>query len=183
MLCNREYRRDFLPCRFFSLIPANPTRPKVIGLFLAYFVAILLCLLGLKTELELARMLMWLYDQGTALQRWKFARGWDAAIIKWMNRLKARPICVWVKGDDIHNLLEAILYVRKNEITSRIIFLHAYEHIEDTPAELEANVKILDEAFPSITLDLIFLKGIFTPSVSTDRFRTVYLEIAYIIAS
>lgn len=116
----------------------------------------------------MARLFMWLYDQGTILQRWKVTRGWDASIVKWMTRLRSQPICVWVKGGDvshlsahahppvkqltralqIHNLMEAVLYVRKNEITARIIFLHAYENIEDIPSELEANVKILDEAFP-----------------------------------
>lgn len=41
-----------------------------------------------------------------------------------------------------------ILYVRRNETTSRIIFIHAYESAMEIPSELEANVKILDEAFP-----------------------------------
>lgn len=48
----------------------------------------------------------------------------------------------------IYNLVEAILYVRSNEPTKRIIFVHAYEDVETIPTELEANSKILDEAFP-----------------------------------
>lgn len=44
--------------------------------------------------------------------------------------------------------MEAVLYIRSNEITARIVFLHAYEDAADIPPELEANVKLLDEAFP-----------------------------------
>lgn len=57
----------------------------------------------------------------------------------------------------IYNLVEAILYVRKNEITARIVFLHAYETAADIPSELEANVKLLDEAFPVCSLGPIIL--------------------------
>jgi len=35
---------------------------------------------------------------------------------------------------------------------------------EDSPSEMEANAKILDEAFPEITIDLIFIEDSFTPS-------------------
>lgn len=132
---------------------------------MAYFVAILACLLGLKERIALARLAMWLYDQNHPLQKWKLTRGWPKSIIAWMSRLRTTPICVWVKSDDvsfsihlvrciltqsaqIYNILEAILYVRKNELTARVIFLHAYENALGIPSEMEANVKILDEAFP-----------------------------------
>lgn len=70
----------------------------------------------------------------------------------------------------MYHLLESILYVRKNEPTARIVFAHAYQHVEDIPSELAPNVKILDEAFPSITLDLVFVQGTFGPAVSDALF-------------
>lgn len=57
------------------------------------------------------------------------------------------------------------MYIRKNEPTARVMFAHAYTDVERTPSELKANIKILDEAFPSVTLDLIFVKGSFGPAV------------------
>ena len=68
----------------------------------------------------------------------------------------------------IPSLLEAALYVRRNEATARLIFVHAYDRTENIPSEIEANCKILDEAFPSMTIDLVFLKGTFSPSVSVS---------------
>ncbi|GAA6032072.1 hypothetical protein JCM8097_007054 [Rhodosporidiobolus ruineniae] len=35
--------------------------------------------------------------------------------------------------------------------------------VDDIPSELEANFRILDEAFPSITIDLVFLRAPFSP--------------------
>ncbi|GAA5864700.1 hypothetical protein JCM8547_008274 [Rhodosporidiobolus lusitaniae] len=35
--------------------------------------------------------------------------------------------------------------------------------VDDIPSELEANFRILDEAFPSITIDLVFLQAPFSP--------------------
>jgi hypothetical protein len=58
-----------------------------------------------------------------------------------------------------------MLYVQRNELTSRVMFINAYTDIDCIPSELKANVKILDEAFPSITLDLVFIKGEFGPAV------------------
>lgn len=66
----------------------------------------------------------------------------------------------------IHHLIDAILYVRRNEPTARIVFVHAYEHVDRIPTELIPNSKILDEAFPSITIDLTFVRGTFQPGAS-----------------
>ncbi|KAI5477825.1 amino acid transmembrane transporter [Pseudohyphozyma bogoriensis] len=66
-------------------------------------------------------------------------------------------------GYFINRLFEMILYVKENEETSCVKLVHFYSNIEDIPSELEANYKILDEAFPSITVDLIFLQGEFAP--------------------
>jgi hypothetical protein len=66
----------------------------------------------------------------------------------------------------IHHLVDAILYARRNEPTARIKFVHAYEHIDGIPTELIPNSKILDEAFPSITIDLTFVRGTFQPGAS-----------------
>jgi len=46
-----------------------------------------------------------------------------------------------------------------------MIMLHAYDDIATIPSELEANSKILDEAFPGMTIDLIFFKGVYSPTV------------------
>ncbi|KAJ9105383.1 hypothetical protein QFC21_001752 [Naganishia friedmannii] len=64
-------------------------------------------------------------------------------------------------------MVEALIYVRNNENTSRVAFVHAYDLVDDIPSELVANAKLVDEAFPDITVDLqlVPLHGGFTPSL------------------
>lgn len=54
-----------------------------------------------------------------------------------------------------------LLYVHENESTSNVKLVHFYSSIDEIPSELEANYKIVDEAFPSITVDLVFVQGEF----------------------
>lgn len=125
----------------------------------------------------IARVALWILDQTKMLRRFHL----DRFIIRWIKSFRKDPVVVWVKQDhvrsngsrisvDLHemqvnHLVEAMLYIRKNELTARVLFVHAYTHIDRIPSELKANIKILDEAFPSITLDLVFVKGSFEPKV------------------
>jgi len=139
--------------------------PKTLGLFAAYFGTILLYMLGLKERIALGRIALWLYDHVKSLHRWRLARWFERSVVGWMDELRRAPVCVWVKSDEIYNLVEAVLYVRRNELTSHVIFVHAYQNALDIPSELDANIKILNEAFPTTTIDLVFLQGSFNPTL------------------
>lgn len=39
-------------------------------------------------------------------------------------------------------MVRAELYVRQNEATSRLVFIHAYKSVSEIPFELEANAKV-----------------------------------------
>lgn len=62
-------------------------------------------------------------------------------------------------------MIQVVLYTLSNEQTSRLVLIHAYETVEDIPSELQANARLLDEAFPALTIDLKFVAGSFSPSV------------------
>ncbi|QRV74785.1 amino acid permease [Ceratobasidium sp. AG-Ba] len=107
----------------------------------------------------IARIILWLSSQ-TALSK----RQIDRRVIQWIRRLRRKPIVVWVKEDHVNHLIQAMLYIQRNEVAARVLFVHAYaDATQSVPSELEANIRILDEAFPSITLDLVFVKGVFGP--------------------
>ena len=56
----------------------------------------------------------------------------------------------------IHVMLRALLSVEKNIPDARtVIFVHAYRSIEAIPSELHPNARLLDEAFPTITVELV----------------------------
>ena len=65
-------------------------------------------------------------------------------------------------------MVRAELYAKQNEATTRVVFVHAYTNVDGIPTELEANAKIVDEAFPDITTDLVLVRNrsTFGPEVS-----------------
>jgi hypothetical protein len=44
-----------------------------------------------------------------------------------------------------------------------IKLVHLYNRIEDIPSEFEANYRILDEIYPFVTVELVFVQGHFNP--------------------
>jgi hypothetical protein len=83
-------------------------------------------------------------------------------------------------------MLRALLSVQQNVPDARtVIFVHAYRTIDAIPSELHPNARLLDEAFPTITVEsvsdlfrrcvfltcfpsLAFVSGCFNPTVSSD---------------
>ena len=47
----------------------------------------------------------------------------------------------------IATMVRAELYVRQNEATSRLVFIHAYTSVNTIPFELEANAKVSISGF------------------------------------
>ncbi|KAJ7613541.1 AAAP amino acid permease [Roridomyces roridus] len=141
--------------------------PSTVGYFAAYLIAVLSVFWGTQHQVQLLGIVYWVYDQYPTLHRWDASKTWGKWLVRLMARLKRQPICILVKTDEINHLLHMILYVRENEETSCIKMVHFCGEEEDgkgIPSELEANAKILDEAFPEITIDLIIVQDTFTPA-------------------
>lgn len=43
--------------------------------------------------------------------------------------------------------------------------IHCFSDLSELPSELEANIQLIDEAFPKITVDLIFIEAAFSPLI------------------
>lgn len=62
--------------------------------------------------------------------------------------------------DSLPHLLQALLYLSRNEPSvGHLTLAHCYRSVDAIPAELEANHQLVDEAFPHITVDLVFFDG------------------------
>jgi hypothetical protein len=44
-----------------------------------------------------------------------------------------------------------------------IKLVHFYDRIDDIPSEFESNHRILDEVYPSVTIELVFVQAEFNP--------------------
>lgn len=65
-------------------------------------------------------------------------------------------------SDELSILVQALRYVEADEPSiGRVILVHCYTAVEDIPTELESNHQLVDEAFPHITVDLVFVEAPF----------------------
>lgn len=64
--------------------------------------------------------------------------------------------------DELSTLVDALRYIESNEPSiGRVILVHCYDSVGNIPTELESNHQLVDEAFPHITVDLIFVEAAF----------------------
>ncbi|SJL10090.1 uncharacterized protein ARMOST_13472 [Armillaria ostoyae] len=138
--------------------------PITFGYFSVYFIAIVMLFSITQKKAHLLRCIYWTYDQYPMLHRWNATKLWASRLMNVMTRLRRKPVCILAKTDEISYLMRMILYVQKNEETSFLKIIHFAEEEEGIPSELEANARILDEAFPEITIDLLIVHNAFDPS-------------------
>ncbi|KII92394.1 hypothetical protein PLICRDRAFT_172492 [Plicaturopsis crispa FD-325 SS-3] len=166
----REHRASLLVVIFALAICAAvfagniAVDPTTAGYFAAYFIGVATFFSAGQNKIRLLRWMYWTYDQNPLAHAWRLTRRWGENLIAVMARLRKQPVCILTKTDEINHLFQMILYVSHNEETSCIKIVHFCDDVKGVPSEMEANAKILDEAFPEITIDLITVKGEFTPS-------------------
>ncbi|KAH9959164.1 amino acid permease-domain-containing protein [Russula dissimulans] len=139
--------------------------PIALGVFAVSFLVILGVLLIIGAQPTILRFALLFYSAGPFSQ-WPTTRGWQNRLVLWYKSRRAARVCVWIKDDDIHVMLRALLAVQKNVPEARtVLFVHAYRSIDTIPSEFHPNARLLDEAFPTITVDLAFVSGNFSPAL------------------
>jgi hypothetical protein len=68
------------------------------------------------------------------------------------------------KGDNIGRLNHAVLYVLQNEQTKHLQIVNFYKDEASIPISLGEQAKVIDQIYPQLTVDLILVKGEFSPS-------------------
>ncbi|KAH8922094.1 hypothetical protein BT69DRAFT_1220705 [Atractiella rhizophila] len=134
---------------------------KTLLFFSAYSAVVWGFLEASRRKAGLLKILHYVASNG----RWIRTRrsNWSTRLGTMIVAQRKEPVCILIKTDNIHTLLSCLLYVSRNEDTSLVWLIHCYDKIESVPSELEANHKILDEAFPDITVDLVFVQAQFSP--------------------
>jgi hypothetical protein len=159
-----------LPCFLFWLTHFTHS-PVALGVFSASFLIVLAALLAISAQPTILQFGLFFYS-ASPLSRWARTRDWQPRLISWYKSRRAARVCVWIKNDDvrcemfpfvlvrpcslvqIHVMLRALLSVQKNLPDARtVIFVHAYRSIDAIPSELHPNARLLDEAFPTVTVE------------------------------
>ena len=79
--------------------------------------------------------------------------------------INSQQFVFFSRGDNIHNLNRVVLYVLKNEHTSRIKVVTVVDDEAEAPPKLERDIGFLNEAYPDIDIELVVIRGRFGPDL------------------
>ena len=82
-----------------------------------------------------------------------------------MVKLYSQGVIFFTKGDDVASLNRALLYVKENEITRSIMVFHILDGTKEPPPRLVTDLKLLDEIYPELHLEMVVREGKFGPDL------------------
>ena len=138
--------------------------PEYLWVFLEYFVPALLVIGIMLTRVTLLKGLLFALQaliSGVKHPLRPFAKKIQAGI----DAINRQEVVFFTRGDNLANLNRAVLYVRRNEHTSRIKIVTVLPEGASPPSKLALDVKFLDEAYPEIKTELVTVHGTFGPAL------------------
>lgn len=82
-----------------------------------------------------------------------------------IDAVNSLTVIYFSRGDNLANLNRAALYVMENEQLKRLEVVHVYQDEEDIPPSLAEHVEIIDREYPELVVDLVLVKGRFSPEL------------------
>jgi amino acid transporter len=82
-----------------------------------------------------------------------------------LNTIRSQQLVYFTRGDHVENLNRVMLYIKKNEHTNRVKFVHVYDPKTGVPAMLDDHLKLLDAVYPEIDIEFVAIEGEFTPDL------------------
>ncbi|KDO24879.1 hypothetical protein SPRG_22245 [Saprolegnia parasitica CBS 223.65] len=91
-----------------------------------------------------------------------------ALLVKTIKAIKTQPFVFFVKSPDLTVLNKVILYVRNNEMTTTLRFVHVYPDVTDEAMDtihaLQEMVALFDRIYPKIKTDFVSIHASFSPA-------------------
>ncbi|MBU4143113.1 APC family permease [Patescibacteria group bacterium] len=139
-------------------------KPNNFFFFLYYFVpTLLLVTIMLERDLLLRVLLFALNQIAGRFSRWN--RRMSKSIQGKIDEINSQAIIFFTRGDGAANLNRAMLYVRNNETTNRVLLVHVYEDKKKIPDRLRQDIAFLNEVYPEIKMELVLRPGTFSPEM------------------
>ncbi len=83
----------------------------------------------------------------------------------WIQEVSNQQIVFFTRGDSLSNLNRVMQYVEENEHTDRIKVVTVVREGDAVPPKLEEHLKFLDEAYASIEIEFVAVRGVFSPEL------------------
>ncbi|KAA5539731.1 APC family permease [Roseiconus nitratireducens] len=89
----------------------------------------------------------------------------DEKVHKLLDRIRAQQFVFFTRGDNVENLNRVMLYIKENEHTNRVKFVHVHQPQSELPPRLSEHIRFLDEVYPDIDIEFVAIEGEFTPEL------------------
>lgn len=91
------------------------------------------------------------------------------AMSRWMRdkieEINSQQVVFFTRGDNLANLNNVMLYIRKNEHTNKAKVVTVVRSKDEIPPKLEGHLQFLDEAYPDIDVEFRVVEGKFGPEL------------------
>jgi hypothetical protein len=138
--------------------------PAYTWVFVEYFVPTVLVVAIMLKRTVLLKICLFFVRSVSVAVRDVMARI-AGAIRERIEAINAQQFVFFTRGDSVANLNEALLYVRRNEQTSRVKVVIVARDEAEIPERLATDVAFLDEVYPEIHIELVVVDGVFGPEI------------------
>lgn len=138
--------------------------PQYVEVFAIYFSVAVGFVALMFWRLDLFRAGLAVSRQAVASIR-GFSQRVNSRIAAQIERINGHSVIYFSKGGDLAALNRAALYVLNNELTNRMTVVHCFTSENDIYHELADNLRIIDRIYPRLRIDLVMVKGTFSPEL------------------
>ncbi len=138
--------------------------PQYLKIFLQYFIPTFLIVTIMLTRIDLLKATLYLIRTAIA----SFIRPMGAmteSIRSRIEQINSQQVVFFTRGDNVANLNNAMLYILRNEHSSRVKIVTVVNDKSEVPPKLEKDLEFLDEAYPAIDIEFLVLEARFNPSL------------------
>lgn len=138
--------------------------PKVVQYFVLYFACTTLVVFIMFQRIRILRVMLHA-SKFIIHNAFQCSKKIESSLTKSLIEIHRNPIVFFAKGSRLTTLNKAVLYVKANEQTHRLCFVHVCKDGDALDPELRKNVHLLDSIYPKLRIDLIVVYGTFGPKV------------------
>ncbi len=153
-----------LPLTAAGLVGNVLIEPHYLVVFLEYFVPAVLLVAVMLGRIGILKALLFVVRSISEAIGGVTAR-FSGTIAQKIEEINSQQMVFFTRGDNIANLNEAVLYVRRNEHTNRIKIVTVVKDDKEVPAKLKEDLEFLDRTYPEVDIEFVVLKGTFGPKL------------------
>ncbi len=149
--------------------------PEGARIFMAYYIVTFGIVLFLLLRTALLRFLANSVQYSVGLlpgAKIKLGR----VIMEWIDVLNSVQTIYFSKGDNLSTLNQAAQYVLRNEQTKWMKIVHVFTDEATIPPSLWYQARVIDEIYPNLRVDLVLIKGQFSPRLVDAISRRMGIE-------